>query len=277
MFSPVHPSEQKPLNFPGKMTMRLSSFRIPVAVIGLTMMAGTLSSPAFAVEAGFNDKSWSKGGWGTNKAQIWWGRGQKPDRFACSGAVINHNKVLTAAHCLPKGEGTSLFVYTNRLYLKQGDLHTVIHTDRHHDLAVLTLNSDVHIDDKHLLKADGNPAAPKRGEKLQVWGWGKTCEYCGPARQLKGLNVVTIGTEASDGFGGPAFGTRPITVRGPFGAKLPIGPIMKGDSGGPVTVWRNHHEALIGVTSAVRGGTARHSMISGDNYKWLKMQGLMNN
>jgi hypothetical protein len=240
-------------------------------MVVLSALAITNIQSASAIEKGGIVGGTAPGGWGTSKAQIWI-KGN-PNRYICTGSVINTTKIITAAHCFGGRPDSQFFVRTGNVTLGNGYFYNILNRDERYDLAI------VNTDGKLVTNASGRAniwakaqyrqGVPNLKDQLDIFGWGRTCGTCdGPAQTLKTARVSIKDREVKDFRGGPAFLTRGINGR-----------MWQGDSGGPVSVVRNGHEILFGINSSVGKGTSpfvdqKHSALTGENLRWAESHGL---
>ncbi|MFF6999606.1 trypsin-like serine protease, partial [Streptomyces sp. NPDC008313] len=198
---------------------------------------------AKAVEGGFTPPA------ATDMAQIWLkGVDGNPDQFACSGVVTGVRWILTAQHCFKFAPYYEFFVRVGSTTLGQGGRYNVAGAKFRNDLAVLeTLPADGHLPGYPYAKLAPNKKVPLR-KQLDSYGWGKTCETCGPSPVLKGAHTKVIDNEEGlkDSAGGPAYKVRALKAR-----------LRQGDSGGPSGYWDGKVRVVTGVTST--------SVVNGDN------------
>ncbi len=240
---------------------------VGMALAVAMVAAVALAPPSFAVETGSEGDPFASNGTRTNKASIWLYRAGLAS-FRCSGSVIDARKILTATHCFrDRRDGDRFVVRTGSLDSTRGREHDIVRTDTRYDLAVVDITGEADVPADRYMKAQrADQSGPKLKDIYVAFGWGKTCEFCDPSKMLKNANVFLNDTEARDEYGGPAFRAR---GRG--------GRLWPGDSGGPVTVRVNDREVLVGVNSTVEklgAANSNHSLVSGDNLKWLAERGL---
>jgi secreted trypsin-like serine protease len=175
--------------------------------------------------------------------------------FFCGGALVERQKVVTAAHCtiertaLGQRERKSITVVADRhdLYATGGRQVRVREINRHPDFTKVDHGDDI----ATLTLAEPLPYAPiamgeaRAGDVATVRGWGRTGELRAPSSRLREVDVP-VRTEAE--CAKTVQGFRPD---GMLCAGYPEGgrDACEGDSGGPLTV----DGKLVGIVSYGRG------------------------
>lgn len=221
-----------------------------IVVLTSILMSGTLlvapAPPANAVEDGFiAPKSH-----GTDMVQIWLkGTGGAPDRYACAGVATAPHRVLTAKHCFTYAEPDAFYVRAGSTVAGEGSKYRIVSAEYLHDLAVLgTYESDGPLNTNGYPYAELGPnERVRKRQQLESYGWGRTCQNCGPSPDLKGAATKVNDNEdgLKDSANGPAYKVRAIKAR-----------LHEGDSGGPSGYWARQVRVVTGVLS--QGYTEPH-------------------
>lgn len=236
-----------------KMRRRAPRVLLASAMAGV-LAAGVLlgtAAPGNAIEGGWevDHGKFER----TDMAQIWVREG-RDERFLCSGTVTSKNKILTAEHCFNRvNDLKKVFAMVPVKKLGEaGSEVSVIRKVSRGDLAVLTMNT------KKLNLWGAKPAElgpnrpPEVKDQTSSYGWGKTCEYCGPAPWLKGITTRVIDNgPLPDAKGGLGYRVRAFKGR-----------IWPGDSGGPNGYWVGDQRVVTGVASTARRWGAPEATMS---------------
>ena len=192
-------------------------------------------------------------------------------RHFCGASLIDHNSVLTAAHCVQGTPKRPLRVTLGRTVLSSDGGQTrrvsriVVHpryygigSDKY-DAAVLTLNNSVRGIPTIMLSGASQDALENPGRRATVAGWGNTIKQ--PARGDNGTNFpdrmrvarvpIVSDARARDVYG-PRFVGSLMVAAGREGKDT-----CSGDSGGPMFARQDDKRYQIGITSFGRGCGAR--------------------
>lgn len=184
-------------------TSRIGGLAAAVAGLALTAASVTQAQANPKIIGGSPAKDVSYG------AQVYSG-----GEFNCSGSVIADEWVLTAQHC----DGDGLSVKVGSLKLGEGEDAKVTESTKAPKGDLLLLHLDHKVKAKPVQLGDKDPA---KGDKNQIFGWGREEGNGPPAPALKTATVEVTG-ESTDAFEGKA-----IASKGVDGAS------WHGDSGGP--------------------------------------------
>ncbi|WP_159773922.1 trypsin-like serine protease [Streptomyces sp. HM190] len=215
------------------------------ALLTLGAAFGLAAPSAQAVEGGVIIAA----GWGTGMAQVWEAT-PGGAAYRCSGSVVGPIKVLTAAHCFTPGVPyDNYYVVVGHTAKGEGTRIRIGNVNKHRDLAVASLKSDLS-DDPNVRHINVTTTIePALGQYGTVQGWGRTCLTCTGSPYLKEarVRIVDYGTDL---VGGPAYRV--------YGS-LKNGILREGDSGGAM-MWQG---TQVGVVSSDGGPNDRdHAYIS---------------
>lgn len=220
------------------------------------LFSATLLVGAFFVGCGMPETSQKLG---TKKQKIYNGD-LVPDTYlqvvkirggSCTGILLDHRRVITAAHCVCK-DGDCNYYSNIRIGLNDGteiQAGFVAHpsysySTKNYDVAMLQLVSDAPIDVAYeypLLASQ----APEVGDAITIVGFGYS--DCNSSNEYISLGDRRIGTNDISGF-------RSSNLR--FKSSATNGEVtMPGDSGGPSFVTRNGNRELAGLTRGLVGNT----------------------
>jgi hypothetical protein len=247
-------------------------------VSGLAIAAAPNAS---AIEGGQIERAHNpRSGIGTVLAQIWRNGNENAgvqDRFVCSGAVINEYRIITAAHCFSSHSDKVIreeyYARTGSTFIGGGKLVVLLRVDTRADIAILEtgFSTETFLQGKEeWARAEKGQGVPAVKDRLDTFGFGRTCAGCvGPSKEAKRLQIAVNDRGARDSNKGPAFKAQGIGGR-----------LWPGDSGGPVSVYRNNHIVLFGINSQVDKGNSqfansRHSALFGANLDWAHEHGLL--
>lgn len=192
-------------------------------------------------------------------------------RHYCGASLIDHNSVLTAAHCVQGTPKWPLRVTVGRTVLSDSGGQTrrvsriVIHpryngaSSEKYDAAVLTLNNPVGEIPAIRLSGARQDALETPGRLATVAGWGNTIKQ--PPRLDNGSNYpdrmrvarvpIVSDARARDAYGRSYVGSLMVAA-GREGKDT-----CSGDSGGPMFAWQGDKRYQIGITSFGRGCALR--------------------
>ena len=192
-------------------------------------------------------------------------------RHFCGASLVDHNSVLTAAHCVKGTPKEPLRVTVGRTVLSRGGGQTrrvsriVIHprysgiSNAKYDAAVLTLSNPVLGIAGIRLAGISQDALERPGRLATVAGWGNTIKQ--PPRGNNGSNYpdrmrvahvpIVSDSMARDAYGSSFVGALMVAA-GREGKDT-----CSGDSGGPMFARQADNRYQIGITSFGRGCGAR--------------------
>jgi secreted trypsin-like serine protease len=136
--------------------------------------------------------------------------------FECSGTAVAPQWVLTARHCVNRGDMTVLIGSAKLGEGEKGVVDDKIVAPTS-DLALLHLTEPVR--STYVTLADEDP---KVGAITEIYGWGKTAPDSGPSAVLKTARVKVSSLDCMDSMQGKAICSTGIN-----------GTAYNGDSGGP--------------------------------------------
>ncbi|MBA0127000.1 trypsin-like serine protease [Haloechinothrix sp. YIM 98757] len=167
----------------------------------------------------------------------------------CSASIIAPTWILTADHCVGRGEHTFRIGSTDQHSGGTMATGVDIHTHYFADIALVELDRPVDTAYAELADSSGDVRV---GDTAQVYGWGATCtdrpERECQSRYLKYANVDVTSTNCRDA----GWGTAICAQRGDG---IPAG----GDSGGPM--FNDDVQVGVASTSDRRSRTAYTSVI----------------
>ena len=191
-------------------------------------------------------------------------------RYFCGASLIDHNSVLTAAHCVKGTPKEPLRVTVGRTVLSGGGGQTrrvssiVIHprfngvSSLKYDAAVLTLNNPVPGIPAIRLAGASQDALEKPGRLATVAGWGNTIKQppsgdngsSYPDRMRVARVPIVSDARARDAY--RAYVGALMVAAGKEGKDT-----CSGDSGGPLFARQDDKRYQIGITSFGKGCGAR--------------------
>ena len=176
------------------------------------------------------------------------------DNRLCGATLISPNFLVTAKHCIEGFYDDDVCTDIENCYVACRDLNRVRHEKGEFrvnikdvyeksgmsDLAVIQLKEKVHEHKDYALGVPIVPAtlateAPEPGEEVLTAGWGQTGYHKGTSERLRKLKLRVTSVDK-------LFVHTAVT-----NAKGEITDTCKGDSGGPLLIWREDRWEVVGT------------------------------